>query len=326
MADTELIMKIISAVKKRDCLWNVNSAEYAKRDKLEKAWQEVADDVGRPDVFCREKWRNVRTGFLRSIQYNTARNENIDGTDDLPTPRRKRFYLYDEIKFILQSKEALGQTTKRRKLSRNNKMRTSNDEYTTTGTTGGSLDFGDNSTTMQMYSANDDTKDNNRYKNSSNNNSNEVTHNTSNSKYPELLNELQHNNAKPMTTRQSLAAATPVPIKINHQPSPPLKIDEAKIEPNMHSTPLVSGAGAPSVQTKCENNSTIAEPFNLNSTGMQGKCDERDEQQLLAFFRGNLYDILSLPRHKQRLFKRRMLELIDDLHGLDNGIGTNRYT
>lgn len=51
MADTELILKIINAVKQRDCLWNVHSSEYAKRDKLEKAWQEVAVDVGRPGTY-----------------------------------------------------------------------------------------------------------------------------------------------------------------------------------------------------------------------------------------------------------------------------------
>lgn len=51
MADTELIVKIIKAVKQRDCLWNVHSSEYAKRDKLEKAWQEVAVDVGRAGIY-----------------------------------------------------------------------------------------------------------------------------------------------------------------------------------------------------------------------------------------------------------------------------------
>ncbi|XP_053955792.1 uncharacterized protein LOC128861576 [Anastrepha ludens] len=291
MTDTELILKIINAVKQRDCLWNVHSSEYAKRDKLEKAWQEVADDVGRPDVFCREKWRNVRTGFLRSIQYNNnARTDNGDSTEDVPTPRRKRFYLYDEMKFLLPSTETIGQTKKRRKLSRGTKPRTSNDEP--------SGEYVDTVSTIQTYAANEDTK----------HNSNEGIQST-NATYPELLNELQ------------LTPSTPKPLVMKINQSPPIKIDEAKGEQNMHSTPIV----VPTVAAKCEveNNTTIPESF--NATAKRNECDGRDEQQLLAFFRGNIDDILSLPRHKQRLFKRRMLELIDDLHRPDNSVSTSRY-
>lgn len=301
MADTELILKIINAVKQRDCLWNVHSSEYAKRDKLEKAWQEVAVDVGRPDVFCREKWRNVRTGFLRSIQYNTnIRCDYGDSTEDLPTPRRKRFYLYDEMKFLLPSTETIGQTKKRRKLSRGTKTRISIEDP--------SGDNCETPTIQTSFAINDDTK---HY------NNNDTNQNT-NVAYPEILNELQltANASKPLT-RQSDVAIT---MKVNQQ-SPQLKRDEQQAEQMKHATPINVSSGA----TKCEvvNNSMVGESFTVSTN--RSECDNRDEEQLLAFFRGNIDDILSLPRHMQRLFKRRMLELIDDLHRPENGISTNRY-
>lgn len=46
-SDLERIQKIINAVKKHDCLWNVNASDYGKRDKLEKAWKDVAQEVGK---------------------------------------------------------------------------------------------------------------------------------------------------------------------------------------------------------------------------------------------------------------------------------------
>ncbi|XP_011182091.1 uncharacterized protein LOC105212036 [Zeugodacus cucurbitae] len=300
MADTELILKIINAVKQHDCLWNVHSSEYAKRDKLEKAWHEVSVNVGRPDVFCREKWRNVRTGFLRSIQYNTnIRSDYGDSTEDLPTPRRKRFYLYDEMKFILPSTETIGQTKKRRKHSRATKTRISLEDP--------SGDNGDTSNIPTSFTTTDDTK---HY------NNNDTNQNT-NVAYPEILNELQLTaNSSKSLTRQSDVGIT---MKVNQQ-SPPLRVDEEKSEQMKHEASLNVSSGA----TKCEvgNNTILGESFNVSTN--RGECDNRDEEQLLAFFRGNIDDILSLPRHKQRLFKRRMLELIDDLHRPENGI-SNRY-
>ncbi|XP_036337306.1 uncharacterized protein LOC118747353 [Rhagoletis pomonella] len=311
MSDTELIIKIINAVKQRDCLWNVHSSEYAKRDKLERAWQEVADDVGRQDVFCREKWRNVRTGFLRSIQYNSNMcSDNNDSTEDLPTPRRKRFYLYDEMKFLLPSTETIGQTKKRRKLSRGIKAKTSYDDLP-------SGDCGD--IAIQTHTAHEDTK---QYSNT------DVIQNTVGGKYIEILNELTTSTPIPLT-RQSLVSATTtttrqsdaaLSMKINRQ-SPHLSTDNTTDEPNMHSTTLVGYTI--DAKREIENSTTVSESFNC--TAKRNECDNRDEQQLLAFFRGNIDDILSLPRYKQRLFKRRMLELIDDLHHPENGVSTNRY-
>ncbi|XP_011203607.1 uncharacterized protein LOC105226440 [Bactrocera dorsalis] len=294
MADTELILKIINAVKKRDCLWNVHSSEYAKRDKLEKAWQEVAADVGKPDVFCREKWRNVRTGFLRSIQYNTnIRSDYGDSTEDLPTPRRKRFYLYDEIKFLLPTTETIGQTKRRRKLSRGAKPRISIDDN--------SGDICEISTIQSSFGTHDDIK---HYNNDTNQSTNVA--------YPEILNELQltANASKPLT-RQSDVAIT---MKMNQQ-SPQLKLDEEKAEQMKHAAPINVSSGA--TRYEVGNNTTVGESFNVSANRIES--DIRDEEQLLAFFRGNIDDILSLTRPKQRLFKRRMLELIDDLHRSDNG-------
>ncbi|CAD7003785.1 unnamed protein product [Ceratitis capitata] len=304
MADTELILKIINGVKKRDCLWNIHSAEYAKRDKLEKAWQEISVDIGKPENFCREKWRNVRTGFLRSIQYNTnILCDNGDGSEDLPTPRRKRFYLFDEMKFLLQATESTGQVKKKQKLSRSAKSRNSIDDPS-----------GDNvdASTIQSISGNKDSK---HFTNINDTNQSNI------STYPDVLNELQlsaTSSTKP-STRQSEAALA---LKMDQlSPPPPMKIDEEKEEQVKHSTPMA----VPSGGTQCEigNNTKSGELFNPNAN--RNECDNRDEEQLLAFFRGNIDDILSLPRHKQRLFKRRMLELIDDLHRPENGLSSSSY-
>lgn len=62
-----------------------------------------------------------------------------------------------------------------------------------------------------------------------------------------------------------------------------------------------------------ENSESCLKSLGETSSNNEGQFSERDEQQLLHFFRSCTDDILALSKRKQRLFKKRLLDLIDEL-------------
>lgn len=63
-----------------------------------------------------------------------------------------------------------------------------------------------------------------------------------------------------------------------------------------------------------ENSESITKFSNETSCNQELHFSDREEQQLLHFFRSCTDDILALSKRKQRLFKKRLLDLIDELH------------
>ncbi|XP_055848581.1 uncharacterized protein LOC129913764 [Episyrphus balteatus] len=90
MSDQSLNLKFVKEVEKREILYNFNLPGYSRKDLVEKNWQEIADIVNLPISECKEKWRNVRTVFIRKMK---------------PLPngsrRRKAYYLADAMKFCI---------------------------------------------------------------------------------------------------------------------------------------------------------------------------------------------------------------------------------
>lgn len=62
-----------------------------------------------------------------------------------------------------------------------------------------------------------------------------------------------------------------------------------------------------------ENSESCLKSLGETSSNNEAQFSERDEQQLLHFFRSCTDDILALSKRKQRLFKKRLLDLIDEL-------------
>lgn len=59
----EECFKLIAAVEKRECLWNVQSVTYKNRNMNQLAWEEVADECGIPKDACMIKWGLLRQQF-----------------------------------------------------------------------------------------------------------------------------------------------------------------------------------------------------------------------------------------------------------------------
>ncbi|CAK1592620.1 unnamed protein product [Parnassius mnemosyne] len=71
-------------------MYNNNLAEYARKDLTEKAWSEVAKEIQWTVNDCKEKWKNIRNGFVRSLKPKAS---------GLATTKKN--YLHDEMQFIL---------------------------------------------------------------------------------------------------------------------------------------------------------------------------------------------------------------------------------
>ncbi|KAJ8714571.1 hypothetical protein PYW07_002796 [Mythimna separata] len=82
-------MQLVKAIEKFPCLYNYNLPEYLKKDISDKAWHDVASQTAMPVAECKEKWKNLRYGLLRSLRLNP------DGTG------KRKYYLHDEMEFVL---------------------------------------------------------------------------------------------------------------------------------------------------------------------------------------------------------------------------------
>ncbi|XP_037813762.1 uncharacterized protein LOC119604925 [Lucilia sericata] len=293
--EPESIIKIINAVRKQESLWNVHCNDYGKRDKLEKAWNEVAQEVGKPDVFCRDKWRNVRTGFLRSIQHQIR-----DSTDDSNGLKRKRFYLHDQMAFLLPAAEALECTRKKRKLNKEHKSLVETDDTD-----------GDSSNILAEYNLIRKIEPLENEENESE----EFEHHTlmingevyTDNDDEEIFKILEHNkNTKSIENANS---------KDKHQQLSTKHKESNGIEVITNNNLSRSDTSMINEQNNIEFDSKLNNYKNVSAVKYYSpQFSQREEQQLVEFFRGCIDDILTLSKRKQRLFKKRMLDIIDELH------------
>ncbi|XP_050563747.1 transcription factor Adf-1-like [Spodoptera frugiperda] len=88
MSDNKTV-QLVKAIEKFPCLYNYNMPEYLKKDFSDRAWQEVASQTQLAVGECKEKWKNLRYGLLRSLKLNP------DGSE------KKKYYLHDDMEFVL---------------------------------------------------------------------------------------------------------------------------------------------------------------------------------------------------------------------------------
>ncbi|XP_054285282.1 uncharacterized protein LOC129001852 [Macrosteles quadrilineatus] len=91
MNDQELNMKLVGEVEKREVLYNYKLPGYSRKDLTEKAWKEVSVELGLPARDCKEKWRNLRTVFIRKMKPSPCGSGG----------RKKAYYLEDAMRFCL---------------------------------------------------------------------------------------------------------------------------------------------------------------------------------------------------------------------------------
>ncbi|KAJ0175126.1 hypothetical protein K1T71_009267 [Dendrolimus kikuchii] len=82
-------MLLVNTIEKFPCLYNTNFNDYSKKDITDKAWNEISSQTQLTVAECKEKWKNLRYGLLRSLK------PHPDGTI------KKKYYLHDEMEFVL---------------------------------------------------------------------------------------------------------------------------------------------------------------------------------------------------------------------------------
>nr|XP_019534403.2 probable serine/threonine-protein kinase mps1 isoform X2 [Aedes albopictus] len=93
--DQAFNITFVGEVKKHPCLFDSNSTEYKQAQVQDKAWSALSANVGESVDMCKKRWRNLRccmTRYLKSVR------DNIDNSSSL---RRKPYYLYNHMQFVI---------------------------------------------------------------------------------------------------------------------------------------------------------------------------------------------------------------------------------
>ncbi|XP_017853354.1 mediator of RNA polymerase II transcription subunit 15 [Drosophila busckii] len=84
-------VKFVQLVEQQPCLWNYTHPGYSKKEEVIRAWQDVANDMKDTVRNSRERWRTIRSSFLRSMKLGRTQ-----------TGRGKRkYYLSKYLQFLL---------------------------------------------------------------------------------------------------------------------------------------------------------------------------------------------------------------------------------
>ncbi|XP_059616478.1 uncharacterized protein LOC132264448 [Phlebotomus argentipes] len=83
-------VRLVRLVKQNPCLYDFGMSEYSDREFIEKVWKKIADEMGDNPQNIRDKWRNLRTVFLRKLK-----------AEQNGQTLKCRYYLMDEMKFIM---------------------------------------------------------------------------------------------------------------------------------------------------------------------------------------------------------------------------------
>ncbi|KAJ8716278.1 hypothetical protein PYW08_013563 [Mythimna loreyi] len=81
-------IQLINQIEQYEFLYNFNLPQYNRKDMVEEAWANIAANTNMSISDCKEKWRNIRSSFLRSMKPSGLKV-------------KKPYYLTDYLKFIL---------------------------------------------------------------------------------------------------------------------------------------------------------------------------------------------------------------------------------
>ncbi|XP_054259900.1 uncharacterized protein LOC128984586 [Macrosteles quadrilineatus] len=68
MADICFQGKLAEAVQNHPCLYDFHLKDYSNRDRVQRAWEKVAQELNSSVKECKERWRNMRIVFTRNIK------------------------------------------------------------------------------------------------------------------------------------------------------------------------------------------------------------------------------------------------------------------
>ncbi|CAH1119129.1 unnamed protein product [Phaedon cochleariae] len=89
--ERDINLKIIVEVEKYECLYNSHLSDYTKKDVTERAWRKIAKKINLSVHESKDKWKNIRSAFVRSLKPTERESSKF----------RKPYYLHDRLLFIL---------------------------------------------------------------------------------------------------------------------------------------------------------------------------------------------------------------------------------
>uniref|UniRef100_A0A182LZV2 MADF domain-containing protein n=1 Tax=Anopheles culicifacies TaxID=139723 RepID=A0A182LZV2_9DIPT len=93
--DQAFNISFVGEVKKHPCLFDSGNPDYKQQVLQDRAWLEVSNAVGESAETCKKRWRNLRccmTRYQKSVR---------DSNDQSANSRRKPYYLYNHMQFVL---------------------------------------------------------------------------------------------------------------------------------------------------------------------------------------------------------------------------------
>ncbi|XP_052889038.1 uncharacterized protein LOC128297440 [Anopheles moucheti] len=93
--DQTFNINFVGEVKKHPCLFDSGNPDYKQQVLQDRAWLEVSNIVGESAETCKKRWRNLRccmTRYQKSVR---------DSSDQAANARRKPYYLYNHMQFVL---------------------------------------------------------------------------------------------------------------------------------------------------------------------------------------------------------------------------------
>ncbi|XP_049295537.1 uncharacterized protein LOC125770205 [Anopheles funestus] len=93
--DQAFNINFVGEVKKYPCLFDSANPDYKQQALQDRAWLEVSTAVRESTDTCKKRWRNLRccmTRYQKSVR---------DSSDQAANARRKPYYLYNHMQFVL---------------------------------------------------------------------------------------------------------------------------------------------------------------------------------------------------------------------------------
>uniref|UniRef100_A0A182SA32 MADF domain-containing protein n=1 Tax=Anopheles maculatus TaxID=74869 RepID=A0A182SA32_9DIPT len=93
--DQAFNINFVGEVKKHPCLFDSGNPDYKQQSLQDRAWLDVSSSVGESIDTCKKRWRNLRccmTRYQKSVR---------DSSDQAANARRKPYYLYNHMQFVL---------------------------------------------------------------------------------------------------------------------------------------------------------------------------------------------------------------------------------
>nr|CAI5859360.1 unnamed protein product [Callosobruchus analis] len=94
-------LKFVEEVEKHPELYNYTLHEYSKRDATEKAWSNVAKEVNLSVNECKERWRNLRSTFVKKLKPKPSGSG----------ASKKPYYLMEAMQFAIPFVKVAGNPT-----------------------------------------------------------------------------------------------------------------------------------------------------------------------------------------------------------------------